>query len=99
MVTDLVATVPPGTYIFTAYCELKNTSYNYGAEAQIIDNSSNIIVHTWPFSNYYLYGGWYFSKKITITTTTTYYLQWASSDPPSSDAYIQHANMMFVPTQ
>lgn len=93
-ITRISLTLPPGTYLLNAYCELYNSSYIAGVEAVLTDGT-NVIGASYPWSGYEFrnFAGWSAMKKITISDTTTYYLKWNSVDPPGTDAFIRFARI------
>jgi hypothetical protein len=93
-VTRISLILQPGTYLISAYCEIYNTSYLYGASAKL-QGGGVTIAETRPWSGNNDFTGCFTMKKITIVVTTRYDLQWYS-DNSRTNSVIQRARISAI---
>jgi hypothetical protein len=84
-------TVPPGTYLLTAYFEGYNPSIPSGVRGEVTEGSVEIAYGA-LYSDVNTYSPWNMMKRVVPAVTTTYTLLWASW-PSGNPSYIRRARI------
>lgn len=96
-ITKMTFSLPPGTYLLSAYCEISNSSHLCVTRIRLVDQNNDEIAWGNPYSRDVYYSPWSMFKQVTLSMPTTYYLQWWTTEYAGS--YMRRARMSAIKMQ